>query len=140
MWGSTNCNDGGVALLEFLNSTNLGTLNQGNDPTFCNSRRLEVTDITLGSFRLLESIKGWKVSSEPSLSDHRYVLLNVEGSVLEHLFRNPRGTNWDSFQGDLGSKLQQGLKMNMKDEAGLGLTIHHVQQALISAYEDNCPL
>jgi hypothetical protein len=30
--------------------------------------------------------------------------------------------------------------MNMKDEAGLGLAVHWVQQALISPYEDNCPL
>jgi len=30
--------------------------------------------------------------------------------------------------------------MNMKDEAGMGLAVHCVQQALISAYEDNCPL
>jgi len=30
--------------------------------------------------------------------------------------------------------------MNMKNEAALGLAIHWVQQALISAYEDNCPL
>ena len=30
--------------------------------------------------------------------------------------------------------------MNMKDEAGLGLAIHWVQQALISAYEGKCPL
>jgi hypothetical protein len=30
--------------------------------------------------------------------------------------------------------------MNMKDEAGLGLAVHWVQQALISACEDNCPL
>ena len=30
--------------------------------------------------------------------------------------------------------------MNMKDDAGLGLAIDWVQQALISAYEDNCPL
>jgi len=28
----------------------------------------------------------------------------------------------------------------MKDEAGLGLAVHCVQQALISAYEDNCTL
>jgi len=28
----------------------------------------------------------------------------------------------------------------MKDEAGLRLAVHWVQQALISAYEDNCPL
>jgi len=30
--------------------------------------------------------------------------------------------------------------MNIKDEAGLGLAIDRVQQDLISAYEDNCPL
>jgi len=30
--------------------------------------------------------------------------------------------------------------MNMKDEAGLGFDIHWVQQALISAYDDDCPL
>jgi hypothetical protein len=30
--------------------------------------------------------------------------------------------------------------MNVKDEAGLGLAVYWVQQALISAYEDNCPL
>ena len=30
--------------------------------------------------------------------------------------------------------------MSMKDEGGLGLAVHWVQQALISAFEDNCPL
>jgi hypothetical protein len=30
--------------------------------------------------------------------------------------------------------------MDMKNEAGLGLAIHWVQQALISAYENNSPL
>jgi len=30
--------------------------------------------------------------------------------------------------------------MNIADDAGLGLATLCVQQALISAYEDNCPL
>jgi hypothetical protein len=30
--------------------------------------------------------------------------------------------------------------MSMKDEAGLGLAVHWIQQALILAYEGNCPL
>jgi hypothetical protein len=30
--------------------------------------------------------------------------------------------------------------MNIRDEADLGLAVHWVQQALISAYEENCPL
>jgi hypothetical protein len=71
VWGSTNCNSRGEALVEFLNTTNLEILNGGNEPTFCFGGRSEVIDITLGSLRLLESIIGWEVSSEPSLSDHR---------------------------------------------------------------------
>jgi hypothetical protein len=30
--------------------------------------------------------------------------------------------------------------MSMKDEAGLGLAIHCIQQALVPVFEDNCPL
>jgi hypothetical protein len=69
VWGSTNCNSRGEALMEFLNCTSLEILNRGNEPTFCSRGRLEVTDITLGSLRHLESILDWEVSSEPSLSD-----------------------------------------------------------------------
>jgi hypothetical protein len=54
MWDSTNCNRRGEALVEFLNSTNPEILNRGNEPTFCIGGRLEVIDITLWSFRLLE--------------------------------------------------------------------------------------
>jgi len=60
--------------VEFLNSTNLEILNQGNDPTFCNGLRLKVIDIALRSYGLLGTVKSWEVSSEPSLLDHRHVL------------------------------------------------------------------
>jgi len=43
------------------------------------------------------------------------------------LIRNP---NWDSFQEGLKCVLERGPEMNMKDEAGLGLAILSVQQAL----------
>ena len=56
------------------------------------------------------------------------------------LIRNPRGTNRDSFQEQLKGVLERGPEMNMKDEAGLGLAVLSVQQALISAYEGDCPL
>jgi hypothetical protein len=139
VWGSTNCSVTGVASLEFLNSWNLGILNQGNDPTYCSARRLEVIDITLGSFGFLESFKSWKVSSEPSPSDHRLILFTLEGSLPVRLIRNPRGTNWDSFREGLTGILERSPEMNIKDEAGLGLACLSVQQALISAYEKNCP-
>jgi hypothetical protein len=99
-----------------------------------------VIDITLGPFRLLENITSWEVSSEPSLSDHRYILFTGQGSVPVRLIRYPRDNNWGSFKEGLRDRLEKGAEMNVKDEARLGLAIHWVQQALISAYEDNYPL
>jgi hypothetical protein len=88
----------------------------------------------------MDSIIDWEVSSEPSLSDHRHILFTLRGSSPVLLFRNPRGTNWGSFRGSLEEKLGRGPEMSMKDEAGLGFAIHGIQQALVSAFEDNCPL
>jgi len=136
-WGSTNCNGRGESLLEFLNSSNLETLNRGNEPTFSNVSRQEVTDITLGSYGLLESIACWEVSREPSLLDHRHILFTLRGSVPALLIRNTRGTNWGSFREGLRDKLERGHEMSMDDEAGLGLAVHWIQQALITAYEEN---
>jgi hypothetical protein len=126
--------------VEFLNSTNLEILNRGNEPTFCNIRRVEVLDITIGSCKLLERIKDWEVSSEPSHSDHRHVMFKLVESVLASFLRDPSSTNWDSFREDLESRLEQGPKMDVKDEAGLGLAIAFLQGALITAHENNCPL
>jgi hypothetical protein len=139
-WGSTNCNSRGEALIELLNSTMLEIFNRDSEPIFCTSVRREVIDITLGSYELMDSITDWEVSLEPSLSDHRHILFNLHGSAPVLLIRNPRGTDWGSFQGSLGEKLEGGPKMSMKDEVGLRLAIQWLQQALNSAYEDNCPL
>jgi hypothetical protein len=111
VWGSTNCNSGGEGLVEFLNSSNLEILNRGYEPTFCSGGRLEVTDITLGSLRLLESIIGWEGSSEPFLSDHRHILFSLRVSVPVRLIRNLRGTNCGSFKGDLIDRLERGPEM-----------------------------
>jgi len=92
--------------MEFLNSSSLEILNRGNIPTFCSGNRQEATDITLGSYRLLESISGWEVTSEPSLSDHRHTLFTLRGFVPVLLVRNPGGTNWGSFRRDLRKKLE----------------------------------
>jgi hypothetical protein len=56
------------------------------------------------------------------------------------LIRNPRGTNWGSFREALREKLERGPEVDMKDEAGLGLTVQWIQEPLTTAYEENCPL
>jgi len=59
VWDSTNGNDRGEALVEFLNSSNLDILNQGRKPTFCRGGRLEMIEISLWFFGFLESIPSW---------------------------------------------------------------------------------
>jgi hypothetical protein len=99
--------------MEFLSSSNLEILNRGNQPTFCNAVKEEVLDVTLGSCGFLEKITDWEVSAEPSLSDHRHILFTLRGSVPAPLIRNPRGTNWGSFQRDLRRGLEGGPGMSM---------------------------
>jgi hypothetical protein len=103
VWASIACNNRWVELLEFINSSNSEILNQGTGPTFCNNRRLEVLHFTLGSFVFMEIITGWEVSSEPSLSGHRYMQFNFEDFT-----GNPQRTGWDFFQEDLKGRLEQG--------------------------------
>ena len=126
--------------MEFLNSSNLEILNWGNEPTFCSSGSLEGIDIKVGALGLLENVIGWEGSLEPCLSDYRNILFTVQGSLLVRLVRNTKANNWSSYKGDMRDRLQWGPEMDMKNEAGLGLAINPVQHALISAYEDNCPL
>ena len=97
--GSTNCNGRGEDLMVFLNSPSLEILNRSNMPSFFSGNRQEVIDIILGCYRLLESINGWEVSLEPSLSEHRHILFTLRGSVPVLLVRNPRGTKCDPFEG-----------------------------------------
>jgi hypothetical protein len=126
--------------VEFLGTSSLEILNQGNEPTFYNGYRSEVIDITLGSIGLLENIESWEVSNEPSLSDHRHILFTLRGSLLVRLVRNPRGTDWGSFREELKEVLSRVLVGGTGDEAGLGLALNWVQHALITAYGNNCPV
>ena len=59
-WGSSNTNERGEALLEYLASTDLAWCNKGHKPTFITRNRREVLDITLASPGVFSEIKDWK--------------------------------------------------------------------------------
>jgi hypothetical protein len=92
---------------------------------------------------LFKELKISPLSSQYIFSLLLFVVNNrdyfVSNSVYHNINTRRRGTNWGSFRESLREKLERGPEMNTKDEAGLGLAVHWVQQALISAYEDNCP-
>lgn len=131
-----NCNGTGEALVEFLISSNLEILNQGNEPTFCSGHRLELIDIPLQSFGLLASIKGGRFVRNPPCqitdmfcllyrSAYRYCWSGTLGAPFVRAW----GTGWGGH-----------LRWTWKMRQDCGLPIDWVQQALISACEDNGPL
>ena len=68
VWRSSDINCRGEVPLQFLVSTKLSILNWGREPTFYNSVRREMIDLTLCSEEI-SWFGDWRISTEPSLSD-----------------------------------------------------------------------
>jgi hypothetical protein len=106
VWGNTDINLRGESLLDFIMLTRLHMLNRGKQPTFLDSRRQEVLDITLCTRGSVGLVRDWRVSIEPSGSDHRQICFILEQIQIEKKWgRNPRLTNWTGYKADLESEL-----------------------------------
>lgn len=136
-WGSTNINSRGQALLEYLANTELEILNTGGEHTFVTSRRQETMDITLCSRSLLGGIRNWKVSSEASMSDHRYIDFLLEADPAEiSLNRNPRKANWQLFR----SIVMEGrLRWKISKVSAIDQAVDELNGLLTEAFERSCP-
>ena len=77
IWGSSDVNTRGEHLLEFLIANRLRLLNVGIKPTFSNRVRKEVIDITFCTESVVGKVEEWRVSNEPSLSDHSYITFKI---------------------------------------------------------------
>ncbi|XP_055622249.1 uncharacterized protein LOC129765838 [Toxorhynchites rutilus septentrionalis] len=140
VWGSSDVNTRGECLLEYLMSHNINICNQGNDPTFVNSVRQEVLDLTLCSSKLSDTLKNWHVSSEESLSDHKHIMFNYNsGDLLIEQFRDPRKTNWDIYHSKLLDNNSMSLKIISSTEQ-LELVSSEYGTNISSTFEESCPL
>jgi ribonuclease HI len=138
-WGSTDTNARGVDLMDFILSNNLEVVNVGNEPTFVTSVRMEVLDITFCTQFIKSKIYKWRVSQEPSFSDHRYIEFSIKSLVQKcETYRNPKSTNLDVFREKLSEKTRNIPHINTKEDlesAALSLS-----NAISSSYEESCPL
>ena len=63
--------------------------------------------MTLGTDKVVDLVSDWHVSDETSLSDHRYILFQVSDIEISKVtYRNPKRTNWESYQEDLKENLR----------------------------------
>ena len=137
VWGSSNVNTRGEALLEFIAAKDLVILNRGNDPTFVNSIRREVIDITISTVEV--SINCWRVQEEESGSDHRYITFQLETDPTERVkYRNPRRTNWEAYKLELKRDLAKPVK-KIKNRRQLENANRILEKAIMKAYNNACP-
>lgn len=141
VWGSSDINPRGTELLEFLTSYNLSIHNRGCEPTFVTSRRMEVIDITFGSSDSEGLINNWRVSDEPSLSDHRAIVFELKDITPSPVWlRNPRSTNWELFNHSVGLKMGDINHSPMTSPGELDTLASSFNTIVKNAFEIACPL
>ena len=134
-WGSTNNNDRGDELLEFILSTNMEIANIGNKPTFINAIRQEVLDITLVSLDFTYRVNNWTVLDKDMLSDHRPIQFEIHSipKTKNEKYRNVKKTNWTRYI----KSLEQNL-LSIDENADLDTQTEQLNTAISKAYEKNC--
>ena len=139
VWGSTNINNRGDELLNFILSSNSELLNKGNVPTFTTSCRKEVLDVTIASTEGATMINNWHVSMEDSLSDHRQIHFEILSSKIPRKWmRDPRKTDWNAYCTRLNRNLPR-----MPQVRNLKIMIDElakdIENAITQAYNFACP-
>ena len=133
-WGSTDTNERGEDLLEFIVSTNLEVCNIGNQPTFVVANRSEVLDITLVSIDLFSRIREWQVLDKDMLSDHRPISFELSTTLKKvSKYRNVRKTDWNRYYVRLADELAF-----IDTQGSLDAQAQQLNTAIISAYHDSC--
>lgn len=139
-WGSTNINKRGQALVEYLNTNDLITLNIGNKATFVNKIREEVLDITICSENLINDVHEWRVSSEHSFSDHRYIRFKIARPPPNPIsFRNKTKTKWTKYGRLIRERLWQ-RTYECHSEEDIDNNVENITDILVKSFEDCCPL
>lgn len=138
VWGSTDTNTRGEALLEYLVSTNLEFVNVGKEPTFVTSIRREVIDLTLANDKMSDMIINWRVSDEESSSDHRYLTFEVSIDATEDVkYRNPKTTDWGVFLGKL-QELIEPPSGDIRNCRMLENETKMLERALLGSFHASC--
>ena len=108
-WGSSDNNNRGEKLMDFIVSTNLYICNLGTTPTFENAIRSEVIDITLATSNTMDKLIDWKVTQNASLSDHNRITFKINSELPKSnaIFRNIRKTDWEKYKSTLNVEISK---------------------------------
>lgn len=141
IWGSTNINERGESLFNYLLETNLLICNRGSEPTFITVNRREVLDLTLITKANCFRVTNWRVSEQASLSDHCWILFEVQFTIEPHKsFRNIRRTNWKKFSETVRANMGSTPTAGLLAESAVDTAVNAVTGVLYDAFLTSCPV
>lgn len=141
IWGSTDTNERGESLIEYILGNNLQICNRGNEPTFITSVRQEVLDITLTNEHAANLIRSWKVSQDHSMSDHRYLEFDMDAPrPTVKQFRNKRNTDWAIYKERFSQALPAGIPDTPTSRAELDQLVDSLTDTFNEAMKKACPV
>lgn len=140
-WGSTDTNERGSDLMEYLSAENLTVLNRGSKPTFVTANRQQVLDITLACSKMEKLVSDWEVSDEESMADHKYITYSIETETRDESvhIRNPRKTDWSKYLVELKAHLPL-LPNELSDVVVVETYCQRLTSTIIDAFQASCPL
>ena len=136
VWGSTDNNDRGESLLEYLLLEGVHILNKGNKPTFMNAIRGEVLDLTLCSKSLTDYIEEWHVSDEESLSDHKHIRFDIRSRRCSGEARySKRAIQWNNYKHLLELRLRE-ARIEIESQQDIEDAARGVTDSIMESYRD----
>ena len=136
-WGSSDINNRGDALLNYIICKDLYILNKGSRPTFQVINRSEIIDITVASRNLEKSVVDWEVSLDESFSDHNYITFEIREAIVlnNEDFRNVRKTDWIKYRQQLHA-----IGINFTGNDSIDSKAAKIEHCITTAYENSCKL
>ena len=138
VFGSSDTNPRGEALVQLLASLNWDLLNRGNDPTFVTACRAEVLDITVSTGPLTSLVHDWRVSKEPMLSDHHLIWCTLARVKIPCEWRRQvKRTDWEAYGITLSQKLPAVQSPQTPEE--VEQYARSIEGAIRGAFHEACP-
>lgn len=138
-WGSSDINERGESLFEFILKEDFSICNIGDCPTFVTKGRAEVLDVTLSSL-VQDSIESWRVSEKHSFSDHRLITFEINRfTEPQACFKNVRKTDWSKFNSLMESKLNISPMPTLLNESEIDECVEEITNMINSCFSKCCP-
>lgn len=90
------CNERGYILEEWATDREMIIMNEGRKSTCIRAQGSSVVDITMGTEMAVRGVSSWEVDEyTETLSDHRYIKIDVKESKDENLYRKRIFPKWN---------------------------------------------